>query len=62
MPWTSAQAQSLSDGKPILVVAAKSGIVFGLDPDQQGKILWQTRVSEGGPLGGVIWGGSIDDI
>lgn len=54
---SSPMLKSLSNGKRILVVAAKSG----LDPDQQGKILWQTRVSEGGPLGGVIWGGSIDD-
>jgi polyvinyl alcohol dehydrogenase (cytochrome) len=53
--------KSLSGGERILVVAAKSGIVFGLDPDHQGKLLWQTRVSEGGPLGGVIWGGSSDD-
>jgi len=42
------------------VVASKSGIVYGLDPDQQGKILWQTRVNAGGSEGGVIWGGSSD--
>ena len=53
--------KSFPDGKRILVVASKSGIVYGLDPDQQGKILWQTKVSEGGPMGGVIWGGSSDD-
>jgi polyvinyl alcohol dehydrogenase (cytochrome) len=53
--------KSLGGSKRILVVASKSGVVFGLDPDQQGKVLWQTRVSEGGALGGVIWGGSSDD-
>lgn len=58
---SSPMLKSLSGGKRILVVAAKSGMVFGVDPDQQGKVLWQTRVSEGGALGGVIWGGSSDD-
>ena len=53
--------KSLGGGKRILVVAAKSGTVFGLDPDQHAKLLWKTRISEGGPQGGVIWGGSSDD-
>jgi polyvinyl alcohol dehydrogenase (cytochrome) len=58
---SSPMLKSLGGGERILVVAAKSGIVFGLDPDHQGKLVWQTRVSEGGVLGGVIWGGSSDD-
>jgi polyvinyl alcohol dehydrogenase (cytochrome) len=53
--------KSLGGGRRILVVASKSGVVYGLDPDQQGKILWQTKVSEGGTQGGVIWGGSSND-
>lgn len=48
--------RSLPTGKRILVVAQKSGIVFGLDPDDSGKILWQTRIGPGGPLGGIEWG------
>jgi polyvinyl alcohol dehydrogenase (cytochrome) len=52
--------KDIGGGKRILVVAAKSGIVYGLDPDQQGKIAWKTKVAEGGPEGGVIWGGSSD--
>jgi polyvinyl alcohol dehydrogenase (cytochrome) len=56
----SPMLKSLGGRKRILVVAAKSGIVFGLDPDQQGNLLWQTRISEGGEQGGVIWGGSSD--
>jgi polyvinyl alcohol dehydrogenase (cytochrome) len=53
--------KSLGGQKGILVVASKSGMVFGLDPDQQGKLLWQTRIGKGGGQGGVIWGGSSDD-
>ena len=52
--------KDIGGGKRILVVAAKSGIVVGLDPDQQGKTLWTTRVAKGGTEGGVIWGGSSD--
>ncbi|MGH9689263.1 MAG: PQQ-binding-like beta-propeller repeat protein, partial [Candidatus Acidiferrales bacterium] len=48
--------RSLPNGNRILVVAQKSGIVFGLDPDHNGRILWQTRIGPGGPLGGIEWG------
>ncbi|MES3009056.1 MAG: PQQ-binding-like beta-propeller repeat protein [Pseudomonadota bacterium] len=47
---------TLSTGKDILVAGTKGGVVFGLDPDDNGKVLWQTRVGRGGPLGGVHWG------
>lgn len=51
---------SLGGGKRALVIAQKSGLAHGLDPDQNGKILWQTRVSAGGPLGGSQWGSASD--
>ncbi|MGB4248120.1 MAG: PQQ-binding-like beta-propeller repeat protein [Pseudohongiellaceae bacterium] len=47
---------TLSTGKDILVAGTKGAVVFGLDPDDNGKVLWQTRVGRGGPLGGVHWG------
>ena len=31
-----------------------------LDPDDQGKILWQSRVGKGGLLGGIQWGSAAD--
>jgi polyvinyl alcohol dehydrogenase (cytochrome) len=52
--------KDIGGGKRILIVAAKSGMVFGLDPDQQGKTVWKTMASAGGPEGGVIWGASAD--
>jgi polyvinyl alcohol dehydrogenase (cytochrome) len=36
------------DGHDMLVAGQKSGIVFALDPDQKGKIVWQARVGKGG--------------
>lgn len=50
---------TLSTGRDILVAGTKGGVVFALDPDAAGKILWQTRVGRGGALGGVHWGMSF---
>lgn len=47
-------------GKRVLVVAQKSGMVYAIDPDDEGRVLWQTRVGEGGPLGGSQWGSAAD--
>jgi polyvinyl alcohol dehydrogenase (cytochrome) len=49
------------DGKDIIVVGQKSGVLWGFDPDNKGKILWQTRLGNGGALGGIEWGHAIDD-
>jgi polyvinyl alcohol dehydrogenase (cytochrome) len=50
----------LPGGKRVLVAGAKSGIVYGLDPDAGGRVLWSTRVGVGGPAGGVEWGLAAD--
>ena len=52
--------RTLSNGRRVLVAGQKSGIVHALDPDDKGKILWQTRVGKGGMLGGVQWGPAAD--
>ena len=52
--------KEIGGGKRVMVVAAKSGMVYGLDPDQKGKTLWKAMASGGGPEGGVIWGGAAD--
>jgi polyvinyl alcohol dehydrogenase (cytochrome) len=51
---------ALADGRRLLVTGQKSGVVHAMDPDQQGKIVWQSRVGEGGSLGGVMWGSAAD--
>lgn len=53
--------KELPGGKSILLIGQKSGVVHALDPDQQGKILWQTRVGKGGALGGIQWGMAADN-
>ncbi len=51
----------LGGGKRALVIAQKSGMVHALDPDAEGKILWQTRAGAGGLLGGSQWGSAADN-
>lgn len=46
----------LPNGKDIVLAGQKSGMIFGLDPDADGKILWQARAGMGGFNGGVHWG------
>ena len=48
------------DGREILVVGQKSGVVFALDPDAKGAPLWSTRVGKGSALGGIHWGMATD--
>ncbi len=49
------------NGREILVAGQKSGVVHAFDPDNKGKILWQTRVGKGGLNGGVQWGMASDE-
>jgi polyvinyl alcohol dehydrogenase (cytochrome) len=51
---------SLPGGQRVLVAGQKSGVVYALDPDNSGKVLWQMRVGEGGVNGGVQWGPAVD--
>ena len=51
---------SLGQGKRALVIAQKSGMVHAIDPDDKGKILWQTRAGAGSYLGGSQWGSASD--
>ena len=56
----SAILTTARNNKELLLVGAKSGLVYALDPDQDGKILWTRRVGSGGTMGGVHWGMSSD--
>lgn len=48
------------DGKDVLVAGQKSGVVWALDPDAEGEVLWSTRVGSGSALGGIHWGMATD--
>ena len=52
--------RTMPGGKQILLEASKAGIVYGFDPDAEGRILWQTRVGHGGIAGGVMFGPAVD--
>src|SRR5205085_8091234 len=47
-------------GQELLVAGQKSGIVYALDPNQSGKVIWQNRVGQGSANGGVQWGMASD--
>ena len=47
-------------GRELLFAGQKSGVVYALDPEQKGKILWETRVGRGSVNGGVQWGMASD--
>jgi polyvinyl alcohol dehydrogenase (cytochrome) len=49
-----------ADGKDVLLAGQKSGVVWALDPDKRGEILWQQKVGRGGTNGGVQWGMASD--
>jgi polyvinyl alcohol dehydrogenase (cytochrome) len=53
--------RTLPGGKRILVVGQKSGTVWGLDPDAEGKVVWQFKAGRGGALGGIEWGSAADE-
>jgi polyvinyl alcohol dehydrogenase (cytochrome) len=46
-------------GRPLLVLPQNSGMVWALDPAQEGAILWQHRFGQGSSLGGQ-WGAAVD--
>ena len=57
---SSVLIEKLPDGHDVLLAGQKSGVVYALDPDRKGAILWQTRVGKGGTNGGVQWGMASD--
>jgi polyvinyl alcohol dehydrogenase (cytochrome) len=52
---------TLPNGKRALVAGQKSGMVHAVDPDNQGEVIWQTRIGKGGSSGGIMWGSATDD-
>jgi polyvinyl alcohol dehydrogenase (cytochrome) len=48
-------------GRRVLVISDKGGMVYGLDPDQQGRVIWKQKIANGGVNGGTMWGGASDD-
>jgi polyvinyl alcohol dehydrogenase (cytochrome) len=51
---------TLSGGRRALVAGQKSAVVYAVDPDTEGEVIWQVRVGKGGTLGGIEWGSAAD--
>ena len=50
-------------GKDLVLAGQKSGDVWALDPDDNLKLVWNNRLSNGSPLGGIHWGLTVvDDV
>ena len=43
-------------GRDVLMVGQKSGMVYALDPENEGALLWEQRAGSGGTMGGIHWG------
>lgn len=48
------------DGSQLLIAGQKSGMVWALDPDSEGELVWARRVGKGSSLGGIHWGLASD--
>jgi polyvinyl alcohol dehydrogenase (cytochrome) len=48
------------NGREMLITGNKSGMIWALDPDQQGKTIWEQQVGKGSSGGGVLWGLAVD--
>ena len=51
---------SKTPSRDLLLAGQKSGMIYALDPERQGEVVWQTRVAKGGVIGGVQWGMASD--
>jgi polyvinyl alcohol dehydrogenase (cytochrome) len=57
----SAILHTLADGRRVLLAGQKTGVLHFLDPDRNGAIIRQVRVSSNpGLLGGIEWGPAAD--
>jgi polyvinyl alcohol dehydrogenase (cytochrome) len=54
--------RTLASGNEVVLAAQLSGVVYGLDPDHGGEILWQIKpgAADAGSDGGVAWGTAAD--
>ena len=53
--------RTLANGKQVILAGQKSGVIYALDPDANGKKLWEVKLGNGGALGGIEWGFTADN-
>lgn len=52
--------RNVPGGGQVLLCGQKSGMLYALDPDQKGKLLWKVSLGNGSALGGIQWGPAAD--
>ncbi len=52
--------RGIPGGRQILLAGQKSGVIYGLNPDRDGDILWQDKIDIGNGPAGVLWGPAAD--
>jgi polyvinyl alcohol dehydrogenase (cytochrome) len=60
--WNSPVLRTLATGNQILLVGQKSGIVYSLDPDHGGNILWQTKIGVSSAVAANVAGGGATGV
>lgn len=50
----------LPDGRSVVLAGQKNGVLWALDPDDDGALLWSVKLGPGGPAGGIHWGMATD--
>jgi polyvinyl alcohol dehydrogenase (cytochrome) len=48
-----------ANGRDLLIAAQKAGLVYAIDPDKKGELVWKHRFGQGSGLGGQ-WGVAVD--
>lgn len=51
---------TLANDRDVVFAGQKSGSLWALDPDAQGKVLWRREFGKGSPIGGIHWGIAYD--
>lgn len=49
-----------SDGRDLIIAPQKSGVVWAIDPDNRGALVWSNRIGRGAANGGIHWGVAVD--
>src|SRR5260221_3925299 len=52
--------RTLANRKQVILAGQKSSTLYGMDPEQRGKVLWQIKLGQGSALGGIEWGFGAD--
>ena len=50
-----------ASGRDLIVIPQKSGVIWALDPEKNGEVVWQYRYGQGSGLGGQ-WGAAADGV